>query len=280
MALTRHIGSRLLAAVLVVSAGCGRGAVQETESAAVPAAEPAADTTPAQSPAPAITIAPVSNIHPERFPHNAHRTVACGTCHTRVPGHDAHARLQCSECHESAPGNRARPTPAQCRACHHGADQARTCVDCHDSARPAKQLPVPAKISVRDSVTTLTLPFEHERHSGQQCTTCHDVRAGVTAPRPCSSCHDFHHQADRRCSTCHAPMPLAKHDRLAHLGCGGSGCHQDAAVTALPMTRPVCLVCHRQQEDHEPGRECALCHLFSGGGAGLDRIDESMKANR
>jgi hypothetical protein len=33
------------------------------------------------------------------------------------------------------------------------------------------------------------------------------------------------------------------------------------AITALEQTWPVCLVCDAQQEDHESGAECSLCHL-------------------
>ena len=277
MGLTRRPVLRLFVATLVAAAACaseaGPGAEEPAE---LPAEEPASQESEAEQAAdtlpgaiPPITISHVSNIHPERFPHHAHETVACGACHTVIPGHAGHMMLDCAACHVAAPGERARPTPAECDACHHGAQQTRTCAGCHgDRPRPVRQVEFAVRFSVRDSPAAITLPFEHDRHAGLECSVCHGVQAAVREPRACASCHESHHGDDRRCSACHAPMPLDTHDRNAHLGCGGAGCHQDAAVTALAQTRPVCLVCHRQQEDHEPGQDCARCHIFTDTGTG------------
>jgi hypothetical protein len=58
----------------------------------------------------------------------------------------------------------------------------------------------------------------------------------------------------------------------AHVTCSGSGCHQDPPFdNGLPRTRAVCLVCHQDMKDHQPGRVCVDCHtLPSPGGAGRE----------
>lgn len=258
---------RLFAGTLVLAAACGSEPPAEEEPPepeTSPAAEAPRDTVPPQV-AP-ITIAHVSNIHPERFPHEAHSGVECTTCHADVPGHATHALLACSRCHQTPSGATTRPTPAQCSACHHGPEQTRACVDCHgDRTPPERPITIMADFSVRPAPVSMTLPFAHERHSSLVCSTCHE-QAGVRAPRECSRCHESHHTEERRCLTCHTTDPFSEHNRSAHMGCGGAGCHQDPVVTSLRQSRSVCLVCHRQQEEHEPGRDCAQCHIFNAPG--------------
>ena len=41
------------------------------------------------------------------------------------------------------------------------------------------------------------------------------------------------------------------------------GCHTDPTLPERPETRPACLSCHRDQVEHEPGRDCAPCHQLA-----------------
>jgi hypothetical protein len=254
---------RLIVAGLTTLAACSpEPSSEDLQDAPTPAVDEARDST-AQAP-PVITIRPVGNIDPGRFPHGAHETVECATCHTSIPGHAAHLAIGCAACHASAPGVGARPSAAQCDACHHGPAQTLPCSACHGGS-PASMLQrtVLARFSVKQTDTLLSLPFEHGRHAAQSCSSCHVAQADIAAVTACSACHESHHDEARRCLTCHTGSPLALHDRQAHVGCGGAGCHTDIAVTSLTQTRQVCLVCHATQEDHEPGSECALCHIVT-----------------
>jgi hypothetical protein len=84
----------------------------------------------------------------------------------------------------------------------------------------------------------------------------------VAAPRPCGECHREHHRPGSRCLTCHTDVRRETHDRNVHRGCGGAGCHAEASLAAMGSGRQICLVCHAEQENHEPGEYCARCHLF------------------
>lgn len=261
MRLERRIASYLAMVWLVAVAGCASEGPPEEEAAAPPVA-PAEPDTVVEPPAPQITISPVSNIDPGRFPHPSHADVACVTCHAGVPGHSMHSRVACSECHAAPPGGNARPTTAECNACHHGPSQTRACSACHgDRTPPPRDIVFSASFSVRPAPTRMTLPFDHARHAGNACSTCHVAGGGIVPAPDCGSCHESHHDEARRCLTCHTGQTLNMHGRDAHLGCGGAGCHQDPTVNALEETRSVCLVCHAQQENHEAGTECSLCHL-------------------
>jgi hypothetical protein len=82
--------------------------------------------------------------------------------------------------------------------------------------------------------------------------------------RECASCHAQHHEtgAGRTCASCHrTDATLAAHEPLedAHGNC--VACHTEAVVAALEPTRPFCLGCHDQSEDHYAPRECTTCHF-------------------
>ena len=183
-----------------------------------------------------------------RFSHQKHKDLACKSCHGSDRSHG-----------ELLVQNR-----DDCAACHHGPAQKATCRDCHDGRQLGKQLAlaVPVKTTVSTSATSRVLPFKHEQHARSECATCHEKRPSLEFQRGCASCHSDHHVAARDCKTCHATTPAtASHSReRVHQGCGGSGCHQDASVTALPASRNVCLACHAKQADHKTGRDCAACH--------------------
>jgi hypothetical protein len=90
----------------------------------------------------------------------------------------------------------------------------------------------------------------------------------------CDGCHEQHHEVDNNCASCHQQPPPSAHPvAQAHVTCSGSGCHNPPPFQGPPRTRTVCLVCHQQQKNHNPGRECTDCHALpthrsSGGGAG------------
>lgn len=60
--------------------------------------------------------------------------------------------------------------------------------------------------------------------------------------------------------TCHRQPPPGVHTLAAHLNCNASGCHDEPVTEHLTETRNICLVCHRDKVNHEPGKICAHCH--------------------
>jgi len=196
----------------------------------------------------------------ENFPHNAHVTISCAVCHAAPSGHNVHTELPCAECHRSsALVTQLSLTPADCQACHHGAERNIPCGSCHTPPR-ARNTQQTFKMSVWPAPRTKSLPFDHARHAAPECRTCHEQRPSMAPTKTCASCHAEHHTTKARCQTCHAQPPAAAHDAEAHLGCGGTGCHTAPDINAISRTRPVCLVCHQDQENHEVGKQCADCH--------------------
>jgi Class III cytochrome C family len=262
MLVKRSAAITAVVAQLLVWAGCRSEAPPAVTAAADTVSLETIDTTALPAPVPVAAL-PASLTRPIPFSHNPHRDINCRLCHTNIPGHSHHATVDCAQCHVlpgETPGTAV--ASSECNACHHGTAQTFTCLHCHTGA-PAgvKQLDVAVRVSVRTAPTQRQLPFDHARHQALECTQCHADKPNVGSPRPCSSCHARHHQPDAQCATCHPPMPMEWHNAAAHRGCGGSGCHQDEAVNSL-SGRQLCLVCHRQQVDHEPGELCSRCHLF------------------
>lgn len=259
----------LLGAILLLG-GCGSGegpsqappedtaqvaaAVEDTGTVAV-SAQPAAAQIPFQ---PSGT-----------FPHGEHRRIECTTCHGRPPGHATHATVACTDCHGVPQDYATLPVRnrEQCMSCHHDPNRGVSCDHCHGSApRGALEVQTSVRMSVWEGERPRTLSFEHERHDSLACRTCHANPPSNDFTRGCDSCHRQHHNPDASCGSCHAPDAVEHHDRSVHLGCGGSGCHQDPAVLALPPTRSLCLVCHADKADHEEGKVCIDCHLVTEGG--------------
>lgn len=205
----------------------------------------------------------------EPFAHEPHRDIACTVCHGTVAGHDTHRDVECAECHEAggAPGAASVPTAAECLACHHDPARAEPCGRCHGLASNLPAAVVPVRIVAADaaSARTRALDFQHEPHADLACESCHGSPPSGAEARACEACHAEHHEATRQCIACHAPLPLETHTVDSHRGCGGSGCHDDAAVLSLPPTRALCLACHQDQTAHEPGRECGPCHRVADG---------------
>jgi len=187
------------------------------------------------------------------FEHARHRAVACSGCHATGVHHGAMKVTKKEDC----------------RSCHHTARAGVGCVYCHERSEVAA---VQTRIRHRFDIQLGTvdppvrdLPFDHGKHVRFACATCHTEGLGLRAGgASCSGCHEAHHQATSDCMQCHTKHVLGAHTRDAHLGCEGAGCHANvpAAIRSVPRTRTFCLVCHQDQVQHEPGGNCALCHVL------------------
>lgn len=187
------------------------------------------------------------------FRHAQHRDVECTSCHTSERTHGevkVRTMKECQSCHHSA--QTIVKGQAACQQCHQGA-MTRTTTVAHAfkvSARPAGKTQAPR-----------TLGFNHQQHTNVQCQSCHTTPVTLEVTKTCASCHQDHHKVERSCRSCHtAPFTRPVHQRTAHLGCAGSGCHTDQAALNLPAQRNVCLTCHQNMVTHKPNRECAQCH--------------------
>ncbi|HSJ13960.1 MAG TPA: hypothetical protein VK939_06070, partial [Longimicrobiales bacterium] len=186
-----------------------------------------------------------------RFRHAEHNAVKCASCHE-------HGRYH---------GDPTVKSVAECRSCHHAKPASANCLGCHDrSAIAATRTTVKTRLAIRIGDLRRPereLPFDHARHLGEACTTCHTegLHLGATAPN-CSGCHEQHHRPDAQCTTCHEPPAAVAHDRRAHLGCGGIGCHEGAITTVDVASQPrnFCLSCHQDRAEHRPEGTCGECH--------------------
>jgi hypothetical protein len=194
--------------------------------------------------------------------------LACSVCHTDMRGHATHVSMACTECH-TAPDAAAdgRPAPAECNTCHHASDRIEECAHCHASPpAPARTVPTRFTIADRPPGQPQPLSFDHVRHAALECRTCHTGGSTLAVEQECASCHTDHHRPDADCGVCHASFPLEVHQVSAHRTCTGAGCHSTSNAIPSPLSRAVCLVCHRDQIDHEPGGECRECHLIARAG--------------
>ncbi len=268
-----------LPVVLAAACGGGSGDAPPAAVAGDSASQPAQDSA-AASPAPAASrvvaaargdssaaLAAANAAEPtSAFPHARHRSVQCTVCHASVAGHTSHPGVTCNDCHPAPVGAAttvaASADRSACRSCHHGARSPQSCTGCH-GAGPTSELSVTQTLSmsVWPASRTRVLTFPHARHGSIACTRCHTGGTTLQFTAGCGACHASHHRADANCMGCHPAPAAGVHTAAVHRGCGGSGCHQDAAVVALPMTRSVCLTCHRDRVSHQPGRPCAECHL-------------------
>ncbi len=204
------------------------------------------------------------------FPHGEHRAIRCATCHVRVPGHVTHQGVECTDCHGTPEAYGTLPIRSRddCLSCHHGPAAEQGCARCHGSG-PTASIPVQVALQLSSAtpVRERTLDFRHDWHGSLDCGACHEGGVHNPVGRTCASCHDRHHTATARCLECHEP-PRALHQTSAHLGCGGSSCHDDPEILALPETRAVCLVCHDDRREHEAPKECTTCHFTGRPGGG------------
>ena len=203
----------------------------------------------------------------EAFPHSEHRTIDCQRCHQRPPGHATHDRIECRACHGRPAGFASLPerTARECAACHHSEVETRSCRSCHEADEVgARPVLVAIQAAGADEPRVRTLTFDHDDHQSRECLTCHTTSVTLRFGRDCASCHEYHHQQDARCMTCHVDVRTEAHSGDVHAGCGGGGCHGDAPVLSLAPERNVCQVCHQDMVDHRPGRECTACHIGFG----------------
>jgi hypothetical protein len=187
------------------------------------------------------------------FSHAGHRDLSCTACHS---ARDQHGRISVADF-------------GDCQSCHHSAAVSTDCVRCHDSEETnARSFEIERTLDIRIGSLqnpVRTLSFTHAGHEGVACTTCHTGESfAVPATSDCSSCHFEHHEPTADCSGCHERPADVAHDRNAHLGCAGTGCHErvPAAIEWAPRTRELCLACHTTYDEHMPGRDCASCHIL------------------
>ena len=184
-----------------------------------------------------------------RFSHRLHRNVTCTSCHT---AEDAHGAIKIR-------------TATDCAGCHHSTANRQRCTSCHgrEELSGARERTVAVKLSVWATARPRALTFAHSRHANVDCVSCHQGAPSFTALKSCADCHSTHHDAERSCVSCHnQPAESKVHDRRVHLTCEGAGCHMSALLPRPVTARNVCVACHRAQVEHEPGGDCASCHLI------------------
>ncbi len=190
---------------------------------------------------------------PSAFQHADHGGVECARCHGRGLEHGTLAVVALQDC----------------RACHHRAPLRRDCTRCHTpESLSGIALKVTRSLDIRigslDRPLRL-LPFDHANHLDVGCDRCHTTKGSnlrAAAGADCSACHAQHHEPEADCSLCHQRPAAGAHDRQAHLGCSGTGCHDPApeGIRRAPRTRALCLACHMDQREHKPAQICADCH--------------------
>jgi hypothetical protein len=183
----------------------------------------------------------------QRFSHKTHKVLACGGCHTNNG-----ATLTVK-------------TKADCASCHHAAERPIACEGCHSLKKELDKV-LPKSLTMHTSqntpVRTRTATFNHVKHRDLECKGCHTSGVMLSVTKDCASCHTEHHNPERVCASCHTPAK-SLHVRASHDGCAGAGCHTNADVLALTPSRTTCLVCHTEQVNHKPKRECAECHAVT-----------------
>jgi hypothetical protein len=186
--------------------------------------------------------------------------------------HRIHDALPCRGCHGSGATHRVTlvRTARDCATCHHDPRRELACTRCHSSGSLAAERRVGLSLTLQVSDSTLMrqVVFRHAPHVdsavGLECRSCHATTVTLARNRACESCHADHHAGRAECTTCHAVPRENAHNASVHLGCAGSGCHAATRAPTPALSRTLCLFCHTQQRDHEPGGSCALCHRIPG----------------
>jgi hypothetical protein len=185
--------------------------------------------------------------------------------------HDDHVSVSCSSCHGVGYAHATLKVKSKddCRACHHASSAQPDCLECH-SRESVDALDIHVSRALAIDIGSVDhpvrwLPFEHRVHTATACSTCHTegMELSTGGGADCSTCHAQHHEPTADCSACHARPAADAHDARAHLGCGGTGCHDaPAAIRDAPRTRSLCLVCHRDRAEHMVGQQCSGCHIL------------------
>ncbi|NJD09481.1 MAG: Ni/Fe-hydrogenase cytochrome b subunit [Gemmatimonadetes bacterium] len=206
-------------------------------------------------------VDPASNAHPQ---WRVNRLVTFR--------HEQHGGLTCLACHDNDGTTHGLPPQLKietCRSCHHTEKAGVGCLACHEQkavARVKQQMTRTLDIRVgKLDRPQRVLTFDHGRHiRAEDCKACHNGEGSAlsAAATNCAGCHEQHQQPTAVCSNCHLPPAAGAHDRNAHLGCGGQGCHENAPhnVLTMPRNRSFCLACHQDRPEHHPGSTCVDCH--------------------
>jgi len=192
------------------------------------------------------------------------------------------ADLACRECHSDATffkdssastasadkaldprHGRTTLAPTSCQECHHSPTTQLACATCHSNDERLKgtiRVVMALNLRPEKSPTSRPVAFQHAEHSKSECASCHKTPGAVLDVVSCSSCHTDHHKERAKgCASCHGATMLATHAMDTHFKC--ASCHERETVARLTGDRAFCVSCHVKQGNHEPGRECAPCHL-------------------
>lgn len=194
-----------------------------------------------------------------------------------------HARMPCLLCHRR-PDNSARPTlPGKdshtpCTGCHaqefsNAANE--ICLICHTNLRSGKIKRFPP-------LRSFTVRFDHAKHAGAACATCHrrkrngigfSIPARLNAHVTCYRCHTPGSKAEGRdissCETCHQPGRFVRASEGAasyrvgftHAGHNESGCIDCHRVVAgRPRGRQVLSPVPLNHHAKPRALSCATCH--------------------
>lgn len=180
------------------------------------------------------------------FLHSQHRTVSCLECHRT--GGDEHGEVTVR-------------TAGDCAACHHDPRRGYRCEACHrEGDLISGNVPARMDLTVWEEARVRELPFSHATHGGLECRDCHGPTVDVTVSVGCAECHAEHHRPEMECARCHVARGADVHPVETHLTC--AGCHTGEAAERPELSRTLCLMCHIEQEDHEPGGTCHECHMI------------------
>jgi len=186
---------------------------------------------------------------------------------TDHPLRGAHTSVPCASCH--AAGKKWRDAPADCAACHRGADPhagrlGEDCARCHGETSWHET-------RFDHGATRFALEGAHAQVA---CGACHPTARYTDAPTDCGACHavdDVHRgRLGADCASCHGVggWKEVRFDhgktrfalRGAHARASCDACHASgAAPSALPTD---CGSCHGADDVHEGrnGPRCGDCH--------------------
>ncbi len=90
------------------------------------------------------------------------------------------------------------------------------------------------------------------------CTDCHDIdpKAPMMKKQDCASCHKGSDIVS--CKSCHTGKGWHLHD--VHHASNCTACHKPHQWRV--KGREACMECHGDKKEHNPGKDCAPCHLF------------------
>ncbi|HYV11129.1 MAG TPA: cytochrome c3 family protein [Pyrinomonadaceae bacterium] len=188
-----------------------------------------------------------------------------------------HARLPCLLCHRrennspqpALPGKAAHAPCTGCHAQQFSNPASAICTICHTDAQSGKVKAFPP-------LRSFDARFDHAKHSGAACATCHrrnrggvglSIPARLNAHVTCFSCHTPGAQANGRnissCSTCHQLGRLVRTSEQARAyRVGFSHARHDATCAACHQVRGQQVSAPLPLNHHAPARafSCASCH--------------------